>query len=233
MERRILFTGFILIFTLACAGTTPTPTATPLPTPSLTVTPSPTASPTPTPVILNIRIKDEVVNCRFGPGTEYELLDELQAGQSSRAVGRNDASNWWQIRDPGNPNGLCWVSANVSALEGDGQSLPIVQPPFVSVTKVDLVVEPQKMVVNCDQFPQTFFFEATISASGPTLVTWNWEASTGVSSDIGTIVFVESGTQAINEYYQVSGANDYWVKLHILTPNTVTEQVNFRVECSP
>lgn len=233
MERRVLFSGLLLMTMLACGASPVTLTPSPAPIPTNTFTSTPAPAPTSTPVELTLRITDEVVNCRFGPGLVYELVDELHEDQTARVVGRNNTSTWWYIRDPGNPDGLCWVSSDVAQIRENAQDLPVIGPPSTSVKKVSLIVDPTKMVVDCPQFPQTFFFEAKITANGPALVTWQWEASTGVSSDIGTIIFDEAGTKVINEYYQVGSANDYWVKLHILTPNPVTEQANFHVECSP
>ncbi|HNM38491.1 MAG TPA: hypothetical protein PKI33_15580, partial [Anaerolineales bacterium] len=85
----------------------------------------------------------------------------------------------------------------------------------------------------CNDFPQTVFFEANITANGPTLLNWQWEASTGVTSDVGTLIFEESGTQVINEFYRINAPNEYWVKLKILSPNQMEEQVTFPVSCNP
>jgi hypothetical protein len=136
------------------------------------------------------------------------------------------------IRDPGNPNGFCWVSANVTETQGAVKELPVVQAPVSTVTKASLRAEPDRIVVKCDQFPQTIFLEAEITADGPTFVTWRWEASTGVSSDNSILVFEQAGMQVINDYYQIGAPNDYWVKLHILAPNEITEQVSVPVSCT-
>jgi hypothetical protein len=121
----------------------------------------------------------------------------------------------------------------VIELEGPADQLPVTLPPFVTVTGVSLRAEPNRIVVNCSQFPQTVFFEAEVTTNGPTLLTWSWEASTGVSSNVGSMIFEEAGTQVINEFYPIGGPNDYWVKLRILTPNVLDEQVNFPVSCTP
>ena len=233
MNRLLLFIVFLPIFLTACTAKSSTPEA----APTFTVVPSSTPVPIPTltatPMVVTLRITSELVNCRFGPGTAYVLVNELRENQSARVVGRNDASTWLYIRDPGNPGGYCWVSAGVTETQGEVDQLPVTPPPFVTVTDVSLRVEPNRIVVNCNQFPQTVFFEAQVTANGPTLLTWRWEVSTGVSSNDGTLVFEESGTQVINDYYQIGSPNAYWVKLHILTPNEVVEQVTFPVSCSP
>jgi hypothetical protein len=188
--------------------------------------------PTATQVEVNLIVINKIINCRFGPGTEYVLVNELKKGQSARALGRNNASTWLYIRDPGNPNGFCWVYSNAIETDGPVSELPVIQPPFVTVTDFNLRVEPRRIFVNCSQFPQTIFLEAEIVTNGPTLLTWKWEASTGVTSDIGTLIFQEAGTQVINEYYQIGAPNEYWVKLYILTPNELVEQVTIPVSCT-
>lgn len=233
MNRFVLLAG--LIFTLVGCTNSNTP---PLPTPTI-ATPTP-ALPTPTPVPpiptaveISVRVTAERANCRFGPGTIYQTLNEVNGGRSLTAVGRNDTSTWWQVEDPINPGGFCWVASEVTEARGDTSQLSVVEPPFVRVTKAELRVEPNRIVVGCNQFPQTVFFEAQVTANGPTLLTWQWEASTGVTSNVGTLIFQEAGTQIINEYYQVNAPSDYWVKLKILTPNEVVEQVFFPVSCNP
>lgn len=234
MKRLILFTGTLSLLLAACSISAPVPIATSTPTivPTIALS-TPTVIPSPTPVQLSLRVKDELVNCRFGPGTGYETINELPRGETARVIGRNDASSWLYVRDPGNPGGFCWLSASVVEIEGPVDQLSVILPPFVTVTDVSLRAEPNRIVVNCSQFPQTVFFEAEITTNGPTLLTWSWEASTGVSSNVGSMIFEEAGTQVINEFYPIGGPNDYWVKLHILTPNVLEEQVNFPVSCTP
>lgn len=239
MKRLVLLAG-LLVTLVGCTSQNtpppPTPIASPLGTTAPTTEPSPTLPPvTPTlaAVEVPVLVTAELVNCRFGPGTVYQTLNEISNGRTLVAVGRNDASTWWQVQDPINPGGFCWVSAEVTDEQGDVAQLPIALPPVVSITNVDLRVEPNRIVVNCSDFPQTVFFEAAITTNGPTLFTWKWEASTGVVSDVGALVFDEAGTQVINEFYRINAPNEYWVKLIILTPNESVEQVTFPVSCNP
>jgi uncharacterized protein YraI len=231
MNRRALFAGLISVFLSACAAATPVPTA--VPTVTLLPTPMPTFTPTAAPVRVDLRMVGVKVNCRFGPGTVYELINELDEGQSARVAGRNETSTWWYVHDPGNPNGFCWVSADVTKVEGDTEQLPVVQAPFVGVTNATLRAEPDRIVVDCDQFPQTIFLEAEITTNGPTFVTWKWEASTGVSSEQRILVYEQTEMQVINDYYQIGAPNQYWIKLHILEPNEIVKQVNIPVSCTP
>ncbi|MBI5946450.1 MAG: hypothetical protein HY864_18970 [Chloroflexi bacterium] len=233
MKRLVPFIGIFTILLTACSIAVPIATATPAPTTIPSLTPTLAPSPTATPVNITLRVKDELVNCRFGPGITYVLVNELHRDQSLHAAGRNDSATWLYVRDPGNPGGFCWLSAAVVEAAGMVDQLPVTPPPFVTVTDVSLRAEPNRILVNCSQFPQTVFFEAQVTTNGPTLLTWSWEASTGAASDVGTMVFEEAGTQIINEFYPIGGPNEYWVKLHILTPNVLDEQVNFPVSCTP
>jgi SH3-like domain-containing protein len=231
MKYRVLVAGFVCVFLSACVGATPTVMPTVLP-PTVAPLPTPTIIPTSAPVQVNLQVTAEQVNSRRGPGMVYELINELKSGQSVRVIGRDPASDWWYIRDPGNPNGFCWVSSSVTQVSGDVEKLPVIQPSAATVTKVSLRAEPDRIVVGCDKFPQTIFLEAKITTDGPTFVTWNWEASTGVSSQNAIMVFEGAGTQVINDYYQIGAPNEYWIKLHILAPVEITEQVNIPVTCT-
>lgn len=233
MKRLILLAGFVTALVGCTSQDTPPPPA-PIPATATQPIPAPTPlPPTPMPVELPVNVTADLANCRFGPGVVYLTLNEISNGRTLTAVGRNDTSTWWQVEDPINPGGHCWVSSEVTDEEGDTSLLPIVPAPFVTVTKVDLRVEPNRIVVGCSQFPQTVFFEAAITTNGPTLLTWQWEASNGVISDVGTLIFEEAGTQLINEFYRINAPNEYWVKLKILSPNELVEQVSFPVSCTP
>jgi hypothetical protein len=235
MIRRVLQTGLFSVFLVACSFSAPhTPTSTPTiaPTATATTTFTPTPLPTATAVELGLKVIKDLVNCRSGPGVVFELINELEEGETARVVGRNADSTWWYIRDPGNPGGKCWVSADVSEINGNTSELPIGKSSAASVIDLELIVEPNRMVVSCFQFPQTFFFEARITADAPVIVLWQWEANTGAISETGTLAIETAGTKSIYQSYQVDGANDYWMKLNIFSPNPLSERVYFRAECS-
>src|SRR5689334_12852606 len=121
MNRRVLLAGLFSIALSACnlsSPRPPAPTVTSIPptaTPANTLTP--TLAPTATPVQLVLRVTGKLVNCRLGPGVAYDLVNDLDEGESARVVGRNDSSTWWYVRDPGNPNGYCWLSSDVTRIE--------------------------------------------------------------------------------------------------------------------
>jgi hypothetical protein len=232
MKRRVLLTGLVTILLVACNIIAPEPTVTPVPTATFNPTSTPTIIPTATLARVTLTVKGTLINCRFGPGTGYALINELSQDVTARVVGRNESFTWWYVRDPGNPNGFCWVSANVTETRGAVEELPVVKSPVTNVTKASLRAEPDRIVVNCDQFPQTIFLEAEITTDGPAYVTWRWEASTGAVSDNVILVFEEAGKKVINDLYPIGAPNDYWVKLHISAPNEIIEQVNIPVSCT-
>ncbi len=59
-------------------------------------TSAPTAEPTATPVP-KLTIKQDAVNVRLGPGTEYGLAGTVNQGQEFTILGRNESRTWWKI----------------------------------------------------------------------------------------------------------------------------------------
>jgi hypothetical protein len=104
-----------------------TPTVTPEPTP----TPTPTPMPTPTQPYVTVT-GVSALRVRQGPSTQYEQVGSLLQGQSAVITGRADIGlgTWWQIRFPGAPNGLGWISGSptyASAYNTD--NVPFITPP--------------------------------------------------------------------------------------------------------
>jgi uncharacterized protein YraI len=231
---------FVLIFILAACNlpvdATPilTPTSTPTPdvTATPTITPSPTIVPSPTQAMLTIRAKDLPVNCRFGPGLVFEIVDIIKANQSTQAFGRTSNSSWLNVLDPGNPGGVCWVAASTVETDGEVASLSVMVAPLVTVTNLTVRVEPSRLTVSCSAFPQVFSFIAEITTNGPAVVTWRWEVNTGNGPD-QTLTFEGAGIKTVQEFYRVNGANDYNVKLHVLGPNEMIDGANFFALCTP
>lgn len=83
---------------LAALEATDTPTVTPTPapteTPTLTPTLTPTASPTSTSPTASI---GRTMNVRAGPGTNYAVIGQANAGSEYPISGKNPAGGWWQI----------------------------------------------------------------------------------------------------------------------------------------
>jgi hypothetical protein len=244
MPRRPWFASLTLLILISACNYSPDPTptsappsATPvLPTGTPTVTPTlapPSATPSPTPTLAFVTPKDMRLNCRFGPGTAYAITGTLEVGQSTRIAGKNTEETWWYIHDPGNPFALCWVLAELAETSGDLTGLPVIAPASVTVTGIEMSVTPPHRSVACNAFPQNFYITAEITADGPTVVTWRWEVSPGANSSEELLIFTESGTQLLENYFLAPGANEYIMKLHILSPNDFHQQIIFRADCTP
>jgi len=73
-------------------------------------------------------------NCRYGPGTAYDIADTLFAGETALIVGRNEQNTWWQIKGP-TFGSLCWVSKVAVEVSGSTDGVPIgVAPPPPTLT---------------------------------------------------------------------------------------------------
>lgn len=57
------------------------------------------------------------VNLRSGPGTQYDLLGLLSAGNIVQVSGISAEGDWWRIYCTDVPSGLCWVTADPTVTE--------------------------------------------------------------------------------------------------------------------
>jgi len=73
----------------------------------------------------------EDVNVRAGPGTDYDLIGKLVAGQSETILGRATvgAFVWLKIVYFGGPDNTGWVLAGLVRVAGDVNTLPEVAVP--------------------------------------------------------------------------------------------------------
>ena len=105
---------------------TSTPNEAPPPPPPIdSPTPTPTLTEEPGPPFVIARMN---ANCRFGPGSIYDVVGYLLEGQRSAVAGRDAASTWWWIeRVEG--YGRCWVWDDLVEREGDFSQVPVVPAP--------------------------------------------------------------------------------------------------------
>jgi len=212
-------------------------TPSPVPASSGSATPAkfPSQPPTRTPRPQNVYAlaRGLPVNCRFGPGTIYEIVDGLEPFQSALVAGKDYTGLWWYLHNPNNPGAMCWASASATDLEGEAESLPVVDPPYVTVNRRKVRAEPARVTVECDAFPQYVLLVAEITTNGPTLVNLRWEMSTGEVTEAEPLIFEEADTQVVQKSFVVYGPNDYWGQLHVNAPNEKITQVKFIANCTP
>jgi hypothetical protein len=108
-----------------------TPTSPFVPSPP-TVTPSATLPPiiffTPTPSVPLITVSVDT-NCRVGPGKSYARVGYLLVGQVSEVYGRNQAGDYWYIRNLNNSTTYCWLWGEYATVTGNIPALPVFTPP--------------------------------------------------------------------------------------------------------
>ncbi len=91
-----------------------------------TPTVSPTPSPTATPEGVYGIVQSQRLNVRTGPGLNYEVIGQLQGGETIFPVGANADFTWLVVPFRGATG---WVAAYLVDLRGDRNLLPIIVPP--------------------------------------------------------------------------------------------------------
>jgi uncharacterized protein YgiM (DUF1202 family) len=90
------------------------------------VLPTPLPPPTNAPSEVTATVTENL-RVRGGPSTDYQVVDRLTKGATVRLVGRTEASDWWQIPLPSNPDARGWISAEFTDVNGSTDSLPVVE----------------------------------------------------------------------------------------------------------
>lgn len=230
----------LILATLACAWTDIMPPSAPVIEPSplptfaiSTLTPVPTEAPLPTPTSTPDAPvawpKDLGVNCRYGPGKEWEAVSFLSPETMAEIKGRTVNTKWWYISDPINPGEHCWVSYDVVNTAGNLNIIPIVEPPTASVTS-DTVDAMVTFIACGDKNPVAF--SSTIKSNGPTSATYHWELSgdAQASTPHETIQFVEAGTQKVTGDFLSADCGNYFITLLISNPNEISAEKLFRIQ---
>ena len=99
------------------------------------------ATVTGTPEGPKIVVPDQV-NVRLGPGTNYDKIGVLIAGQEATALGRSPGGLWIQIVYPGVPGNVAWVYAPYVVLDAGQELLPIIEPPPTPTPRITPTIDP-------------------------------------------------------------------------------------------
>jgi tetratricopeptide (TPR) repeat protein len=90
------------------------------PTATSTPTPSPVVEPAATPFAL---VQTDNLNVRLGPGTDYPILGQANAGSQLALLGRNEAGDWLVVCCIDDRPG--WVAARLVSTEASIADLPV------------------------------------------------------------------------------------------------------------
>ena len=205
--------------TFAISTLTPVPTETPLPTPTSTPD-APIAWP-----------KNQGVNCRYGPGQDWEVVSTILADTITEIKGRTIDTSWWYVRDPMKiDESFCWVAYDVVDTAGNLNIIPIVEPPVASVT--DVTVDTVVVAFTACGSSNQVTFNGSITTNGPETVTYYWEVS-GVSQETmpdATLKFTLSGTQHVTTALSLTECGEYIATLRITEPSAVSAQKTFNIQ---
>ncbi len=82
--------------------------------------------PTATPDGVVITVRNQVINVRSGPGTDYEILGQLRQGEQARVIGTSQDLQWVVIEFRATQG---WMFVDLLDIFGDLRTLPIIAPP--------------------------------------------------------------------------------------------------------
>jgi uncharacterized protein YraI len=88
----------------------------------------------------------DVTNCRTGPGTNYERVVQITAGQQVEVVGAFPP-NYWIVSTTA---GLCWVSAEFATPAGNLGAVPTVTAPPTPEGSAPSAISFQKWDIFCN-----------------------------------------------------------------------------------
>ena len=213
------------------SSTLPTPTLIPIET--LLARATATFVPTSTPRVTIASPISQPVNCRYGPSIAYAVVGVLDLGGQAEIVGKNIDVTWWVVKNPNDPSTDCWLAASLINAVGNLDALPVVAAPLAQVSNIQVSVDPPSMNVSCTAFPQYVNVTAEITTNGPTTVTWRWETSEGETFDKDPLLYLEGSSQKVLLNYKIASAKDYWMQIHILSPNDTTGRTIFKATCVP
>jgi len=74
---------------------------------------------------------------------------------------------------------------------------------------------------------------AEITTNGPATVAWRWETSEGEVIDKDSLLYLENSSLPVLMSYKINAAKDYWIQVHILSPNDTTGRTVFKATCVP
>jgi uncharacterized protein YgiM (DUF1202 family) len=142
------------------------------PTPGDTATPVFTSTPefTPTPSVPQVTVSVNT-NCRTGPGTQYDLVGALLVGQVGIVVGKNTATGYWIINNPGQ-SGTCWLWGQHATVSGNTAGLTEYAIPATPTPALPAAVANLKGEITCVlQNNPVFYNEVKVK------LTWEDKAS--------------------------------------------------------
>jgi hypothetical protein len=101
----------------------------------------PTVTGTPIGAAVTVKLDQEQINVRSGPGTLYPKVGVLLAGQVIPAKGRSPGGEWILVDYPGVEGGMAWLYAPLVDLV-PGSVLTIIEPPPTPTPQITATIDP-------------------------------------------------------------------------------------------
>lgn len=213
-HRKILLSILVIVFVLAC--NIPAPTFTPTPAGNTTTT-TPTATSTLLPAATFTPIgstvpfaapNDGALNCRSGPGTNFDVMVILAATQSAEIAGKNPEGTWWYVKNPYIAGNFCWVITTFVNTVGDLSKLQVVGVPATpanpasAVIAVDLSISPDTIhIAGCTGPGQSVTVNAKIQTNGPMQIKAHFSDEEYGDLPSHTLNFNQAGVQDISDTF--------------------------------
>lgn len=109
--------------------------------PQLPTVSIPTVTGTPIGAAVTVKLDQEQINVRSGPGTLYPKVGVLLAGQVIPAKGKSPGGDWILVDYPGAEGGTAWLYAPLVDLV-PGSVLNVVEPPPTPTPQITATIDP-------------------------------------------------------------------------------------------
>jgi len=240
MPKYLLAVFTVILASLACSWTDvappPAPVIEPSPLPTFaisTLTPIPTETPLPTPTSTpDVPVawpKELGINCRYGPGEEWETVSSITPETIIEIKGRTVNTQWWYVVDPLHDGKFCWAAYDVVDTAGNLNIVPILEVPTASVTNVTVVAT---VTFNACGSDNPVAFSGEITTNGPVSVTYHWEVSGDAQSSTPDTTFQanKSGPQKVSVDFFSDDCGNYSVRLVVTSPNDSFAEKRFTIQ---
>jgi uncharacterized protein YraI len=241
--RKILFPILLTVIILAC--NLPAPTAVVITATPGTVTATPTLPPaTFTPIGSTVPFatpNDGPLNCRSGPGTNYQVLVVLGGTQSAEVVGKNPEGTWWYVKNPYLAGTFCWVINIYVNVTGDTSKTAVVGVPATptnaasAVIAVDMTITPDTInAEECSGTAEEMTVTAKIQVNGPMQLKVHFVDE--LVGDLGTqrVDFASAGTQDVSDIFTpqlVDGRHRIFLEIEGLDLSDLNARKPYQINC--
>jgi hypothetical protein len=151
---------------------------------------------------------DGPLNCRTGPGTNYQVLVVLAGNQAAEVVGKNPENTWWYVKNPYLEGTFCWVIGIYVNVSGDVSQTAVVGVPATptnpssAVIAVDISITPETIKADdCGGPGQPITVTAKIQTNGPMQITARFRDELSGDLPAHTLNFTRADIQDISDTF--------------------------------